>query len=349
MINYESVDFNQILEYYNVRNAHNSGEEIQFSCPFPEHYRGDRNPSAGLNTKTGAWNCFSCGRKGTLVSFVADLEGVSPDVASRWIREGFSAAYKPNSMSEIVRQVKERKAERNAPASKQNVSKYALDLFYVDWSKAYEAYNDKSLPKRLSYVFDRGFSAATLEHYNIGYDRHTKRITIPLYDSEGNLVGFKGRSTNASETSKYLGVGDRKEKDDDPSYYGFPTCKTSNYVWGIHTVNPSDEYAIVVEGEFDAIWLRQLGFTTAIALGGSNPSISQVRQIKSNCSRVILLLDPDKAGKKAERRLTEKLLKFIPVRIAEVPDGLDPAEMNTQQIENAISKAKNPLLKHTNT
>jgi DNA primase len=338
-MNYQKVDFEKILNYFNIRNAHRSGSDIQFSCPFPDHYRGDRNPSAGINTGSGVWHCFSCGRKGTLISFVADLEGVSQAVAARWIREGFDDSFgRETTAAMLENAIKEKES---GPKTNSPIPKAALDIFYVDWDLAYEAYNNKSLPKRLTYIFDRGFLPHTLKAYSIGYDSHSKRITIPLHNGSGDLLGFKGRATKLSQSPKYLGVGDREY-----TYYGFPTCKTSDLVFGIETVNPSDDYVIIVEGEFDALMLRQNGFETAISLGGSNTSDSQIQMIKENCSRAILLLDPDKAGKKAERNLSKSLLPFLPLKIAEVPKGLDPAEMTTDQITQAITQAKNPLQKH---
>jgi DNA primase len=335
MLNYEQIDYDKILNYFNVQRVKHYGDQIQFSCPFPEHYRGDRNPSAGIHTKSGKWNCFSCGRKGSIETFIADLEGIPVAVATRWLREGFSTGF----IDGVSCRGLLKKATRKKPQKTEvTLPSEAVDLFYVDWDKAYGAYNNKDLPRRLSYIFDRGFLPSTLKESKIGYDPHSRRITIPLFSSEGNLLGFKGRATSPNESPKYLGIGDREY-----TYYGFPTCKTSDFVFGIQTINPSDEYVIICEGEFDALMLRQNGFDTAIALGGSNLSEKQIKSLKRNCSKAILLLDPDKAGAKAEKKLTEALLKFMPLYIAKVPAGFDPAKMSKEQVEKAINQATNAL------
>lgn len=48
-----------------------------------------------------------------------------------------------------------------------------------------------------------GISTKTLREYNIGYDTISKRITIPIYDIYGNLIGVKGRATNKEDESIY--------------------------------------------------------------------------------------------------------------------------------------------------
>lgn len=334
MLDYSKINYDRLIEYFNIRNAKRTGDEIQFSCPFPEHYRGDRNPSAGMNTKTGKWNCFSCGRKGSIDTFVSDLEGIPLAVATRWLREGFSAAIKDRSCKSTLKKAIKKKEVKKTSFT---LNSAVTDLFYVDWDRAYEAYNNKSLPRRLAYIFDRGFLPSTLKENKIGYDPHSKRIVIPLFSPEGNLLGFKGRATSSKDLPKYVGIGDKEH-----TYYGFPTCKTSEFVFGIQSVNPSDDYAIIVEGEFDALMLRQNGYN-AVALGGSNLSDNQFKQLKQNCSKAILMLDPDKAGKKAEKKLVSALLRFIPLRIAQVPKGTDPAEMSVEQIEHSLKNAINPI------
>lgn len=336
-MDYEKIDYEKVIEYFNIRNATHSINEVQFSCPFPEHYRGDRNPSAGINKKNGLWHCFSCGRKGTVVTFVAELEGVSDAIATRWIREGFDSSFGRETCKNTLKKAIEIPPKKtvNRP-----IPKSTLELFTVDWNRAYEAYENKSLPKKLAYIFNRGFSPSTLQRANIGYDTKSHRLTIPLYNSRGDLVGFKGRVTNDVEAPKYLGVGDRET-----TYYGFPTCKTSEFVYGIESLSPSDDYCIIVEGEFDALMLRQNGFHNAVALGGSNPSESQIKEIRNSANSAVLLFDNDKAGRKAERNLTESLLPFMPLRIAAVSKGKDPAEMTKKQVLQAIKQSKNPLNK----
>jgi AAA domain len=50
-----------------------SGVEIKLHCPDPDHE--DNNPSASINSRTGAWICHACGSKGNLYTLLRDALG----------------------------------------------------------------------------------------------------------------------------------------------------------------------------------------------------------------------------------------------------------------------------------
>jgi DNA primase len=330
-IDFSQINVEEILEYFSVRNIRPVGDEVQFSCPFPEHARGDRNPSSSINRKNGKWHCFGCGRSGTLISFVAEYEKVAPSQVTKWLRGeyGLQARTLVSEFDSILNTVSANYVERILPEQ-------VLELFRVDWHRCYEAYLSKDLPRRLSILFERSFSPDTLSFYNFGYDKRTNRITIPVRNLEGSLVGFKGRSTSYRDRPKYLSIGDKGET----VYYGFPTVKVTNYVYLIGSA--SDEHGIIVEGELDAIRLREYGYKGSVALGGSNPSKAQIQQIKNRFSSITLLLDPDEAGDKEHRKLNDSLLHYMPVRIAELSES-DPADTPKEQIDQIIKQAQTKL------
>ena len=67
------IDVKELFEEYGIKRIRQKGNELQFCCPFHD----DRNPSASLNIELGIYNCFSCGARGTLVDFIAQMEGIS--------------------------------------------------------------------------------------------------------------------------------------------------------------------------------------------------------------------------------------------------------------------------------
>ena len=54
------------------------GEELTCKCPFGTH--PDKNPSFHINMETGLYNCFGCGEKGNICTFIAKMDGT--DTAS---------------------------------------------------------------------------------------------------------------------------------------------------------------------------------------------------------------------------------------------------------------------------
>ena len=48
---------------------------FQACCPMPNHT--DRSPSFGVNQESGFYSCFGCGEKGTVITFIQRVDGVS--------------------------------------------------------------------------------------------------------------------------------------------------------------------------------------------------------------------------------------------------------------------------------
>lgn len=326
-IDYEKIDFISLLEYYNIKNIHPRSDEITFSCPFPEHKRGDRNPSANINTESGLFHCFSCGRKGTLVNFVAEVEEISIKEAEKKLRRAYDRGIGENRLHVYPMQYSVKNVKKTL------LSENHLSLFNVDWDLAWEAYRENALPKPLRYPFHRGLGVDILKDFNVGYDKISNRITIPYRDFDGTLVGFKARTPDPEEEPRYISLGDKRT-----SKYGFPTFKSVNYIFGLHSATKNKQSAIIVEGEFDVLSMRQRGFDTTIGISGSNPTINQARLINKNFDSVIMLLDPDKAGRRATQNLINKLVSLrrgMVIDIAWLVNG-DPDESSTEEIKQAI-------------
>lgn len=332
------INVEEILEYYSLNNISSYGDEVNFSCPFPEHHRGDQRPSSYINTETGRYNCFGCDRSGSIVTFVAELESISTENAEQLIEKGFTQEFlEKNSLTDYLKRVAEPKEE----VREQTISEHALDQFKVDWYKASDAWVEQQLPSRLCSLFDRGFSPDILTVWQIGYDQKSKRISIPARNEDGVLVGFKGRATDKRQTPKYSNLGDRPNK---PIYYGFKPYKIGNIVWGL---NSASEDGIIVEGELDAIWLRQAGYEGAVSIGGSNPTKRQTALFRQRLRSATLFFDKDEgkiAGDKAERKLTNSLLQSFPVKIASCLPGKDPQQHTKEELHRVIENAKHVKL-----
>lgn len=326
MIDFSTVDYRSILEKYAVGNIRGYGEEINFSCVFDGHKNGDRNPSCYINTKTGIYHCFGCGKKGNIISWVADVEGVTHQVAETWIKNDFAGTDKAVSLKQLI----EKSAKPKRFHIGKTISEYTLENFRVDWYEAERYVNEYGKPKLVKYILDRGFTPETLNKYQFGLDHISKRITIPIRNIDGFLVGYKGRSL--TKIPKYMNIGDREKLQ-----YGFEPYKVGEHVFLLYS---ADEHVIVCEGELDAIKLRESGFGGAVALGGSAVTETQIKLIVQSASECVLLLDDDEAGRKAERKLVENLLKYLPVRKASLPEGKDPADCSKEELQQSITQAK---------
>lgn len=126
-------------------------------------------------------------------------------------------------------------------------------------------------------------SLETQMEFGIGYDVETDRITIPIRDQHGSLMGIKGRANFEvnEETPKYL--------------YLVP-CQMSKTLFGYST-NYSSMYGgtvMVFESEKSVLQCASYGYRNAVALGSNSLSEYQAKMILSlNPQKVIFMLDND--------------------------------------------------------
>jgi DNA primase len=320
------IDLPEVLEALNLENITEKQEEVFFSCPFPEHWRGDKNPSSSINKETLAYYCFSCGRKGTLYTLISQLKGISPNLAVRWIKNQYpQPEEEENFLSRLARMLQP--ATPDAPY----IDEDHLEGFRVKWSKVLEAYEDGSCPPSLAYVFDQGLTVKTLVDNGIGYDEHSRRITFPYRDKSGHLVGFKGRATKDGVFPKYKILGNAD--------YNFPMLKVKDHVYGLDT---AEGHLIVVEGEKDALILRQKGFPGAVAVGSCQLTDAQARLLKMHGQPITILFDPDEAGKNGAKKAAQAIAPNVVVRIGQL-DLVDPADATEEQIIKALTHAKDAI------
>jgi DNA primase len=332
----EEYNVVETLEALGIQRISERGDEVTFSCPQDFHSRGDRNPSASVNKKTLAYHCFSCGSSGNLYTLIADVENVSVAIAIRWLREKFYIGKKFND-EESVKNKLQSILNNKVDYKPKIISDSVLKIFEVDWDKAYESYKNGTLPEKLARPFSAyGLDLKTVKEFNLGYDKNTNRITIPIKNIKGELVSIKGRTSDSDEYPKYLGIGDKNGQ----TRYGFDRINDDSLVFGLDTAS---EYLILCEGEFDAMSLRQKGFAGSVATGTCNATASQVRNIIKKAKSVTILFDPDDAGIEGANKLADLLLPYIPVRIAELGEN-DPATTSKQDLERILSKAKIPKI-----
>lgn len=132
---------------------------------------------------------------------------------------------------------------------------------------------DKNLMKIFEYMKDRNLYLDDTDYYwtpELGY---RDRLIIPFY-YEGRVVGWTGRSVVPDKKPKYL------------------TEVQPGYVYGLDEQRHNKVFAIVCEGQLDAIHVE------GCALGGSEISEQQAMLLNRLQRQIIVCPDRDKAGSK---------------------------------------------------
>jgi DNA primase len=301
-INYQDIDVEEFLNDLGMHNVRKDGREIFFSCPFPGHSHGDALPSASMQVGTTKVHCFGCGFNGNALTFLAEYENISPLKAARYIREYLGTAFKEpegalvEEIDAILAPKEKVQRERNKPLDKEELKKRA-----INWRDLWAAAHSSPLKE----IFDRGFTWQTLREWDIGWDNMSLRYTIPWFDEDGDLIGFKGRALN-----KNIGDGIARYKVLGGSEYGFDTFDVSMLLFGANMLPYWNDWSstrrlIVVEGELNVIALHQMGIGPAVGISGKTLSDEQVYLLKKYDRELILYFDEDSDAMKAANRLTD--------------------------------------------
>jgi hypothetical protein len=173
-------------------------------------------------------------------------------------------------------------------------------------------------------VKGRDFSADNLVRWEIGWHDAQQRISIPMRDCEGSLVGISGRAWPPSRKPKYL----------------HPTgFRRDLYLFGEHRLVKGFP-AILVEGQFDVMKLDSFGFVNVFGLMGSYIAELHVQKLVRWCSNVVIVPDGDKAGRSGAEVSRSLLAKRIPTTVVNIPDGLDPGGMTAEQADVVLGGLK---------
>lgn len=181
---------------------------------------------------------------------------------------------------------------------------------------------------------------AGIEEHRRIFDRFRGRIMIPIRDGGGKMAGFGARILNPDDFPKFLNSPETPLFSKGRLLYGLDRARKPIRAAG---------QAVIVEGYLDVIALHQAGFENVVSPMGTALTEDQLRLFKGLTRRIVLALDPDAAGQKAVLsgleaarqaldRETETgfdargLLRHearlqADLRVARLPDGLDPDEL----------------------
>ncbi len=320
-------------------------------CPF----HNEKTPSFTVSSAKGIFKCFGCGAGGDSVGFIMKHENYSYVEALRYL------ANKYNIEIEEQEQTPTQIKELNERETLYAVSSFAKNYFTKTLNETEEG---KSLG--LSYFKERGFSAKTIEKFQLGYvlqerdaftqnalkngytinsleksgltivkennyyiDRFRGRVIFPIQNFSGKIVGFGGRilsSVQQSNTAKYINSPETAIYHKSDVLYGLYTAKTAI---------KKEDCCFLVEGYTDVISLFQTGIENVVSSSGTSLTVGQIKLIRKLTDNITIVYDGDNAGIKAALRGISLILQEgMNVRVVLLPEGEDPdsfARNNTKE------------------
>lgn len=332
----QSVDIVEVVgEYVQLKKQ---GRNYFGLCPF----HGENSPSFSVSPEKQIFHCFGCGTGGNVFSFLMELEGASFTDAAVKLAARAGIELEVNQANES--------AGRPGQAALQPLyeAHELLNKFYH-----HILVHTKDGQEALEYLLERGFTRESIDKFQIGYaldswdfvtnfllkrgfkpeemekagliikrerdgtyfDRFRNRIMFPLFDQNGKTIAFSGR-TMGGENPKYL---------NSPETAIFNKSKT---LYNFHLAKPvirRQNHAVLFEGFADVISSDRAGVENGIGTMGTSLTPEHIALIRRNAQQVTVCFDSDHAGIEAAFRAGAMLSEAaIDIRVAMMPDGLDP-------------------------
>src|SRR3972149_4526528 len=159
--------------------------------------------------------------------------------------------------------------------------------------------------------------------------RFWQRLLFPIHDLRARVVGFGGRLLGDGEP-KYL-----NSPDSGVFHKGQLLCNLHQAKQAIRQA----EYAVVVEGYFDALRLVQVGMENVVAPLGTGLTPGQAPLLRGFTEPGVLLYDADAPGIRASFRAADVLLRAgLRVSVATLPPGDDPDTLAQKGGADAVGK-----------
>ena len=316
-------------------------------CPFHD----DHSPSMSLSTEKQIYKCFSCGATGNVFTFVSEYENVSfieavSIVANKCGMELSQATIKSNT-SQIFKE--EHEIMELSQKFFQNNLRTDAGKEALNYLKERGINDDIIKEFGIGLSIDSNDSLLTLltkKNYDIKklsdiglinivngktYDMFTRRITFPLWDKDGNIVGFSARIYRGEkEVSKYMNSRESKLFKKGETLYNYHNAKDAA---------KREKKIIVVEGFMDAIRIAASGLKNVVALQGTAMTQDQINLLKKLRVKVILCLDNDNAGLIATVNNGEELVKNdVETYVVRLSGEKDPDEYIIANGGEAFSK-----------
>jgi DNA primase len=321
---------------------------LQGLCPFHD----ERTPSFGIDPVEKLYHCFGCGVGGDVFTFVMETEGLDFAGALETLADRYGVELERDA--EDPRDAARRQHRDRLLALLERTAAYYVRVLWE---------SPEAEPAR-SYLAGRGLEEGTLREYRVGLapsaydrvvgastragfsldellacglatrrrdgrgviDRFRGRITFPLCDERGRVLGFGARALRAEDRPKYLNSSDNEVFHKNEVLYGADLARTAAARAG---------RVVLVEGYTDAVALRQAGVAEVVGSMGTALTERQVSALARLAPTALFCQDPDAAGQEAVSRSVAALRdvnrarvgRGVEFKIVRLPPGQDPADV----------------------
>jgi len=329
----------------------------QYVCVCPFHQ--DTHPSMQVSPDKGIAYCFACNSGGDIFSFYQKIEGVDFKQALKDLGERTGVKVEGLKVdTPVQKDHKERIRECLVAAQKFYADTLVKDEKTLAYLTSRGIPDDQikefgigvapdSFSDTYQYLLKEGFSRQEIVDASLGiqkdleegkiYDRFRNRLMFPIFDGNGKIVGFGGR-TLGDDDAKYINSGETPLYNKSVTLYGLSHAKEHIR---------EQKSVVLVEGYFDVLACHRIGIKNTIAVSGTALTEQHVKILKRYSDKVILCLDQDNAGKQAAERsyilCSEEEMAVHTVRL-EQKDPDEAAMADPEMLKKKILEETVPYL-----
>lgn len=294
------------------------GKNFKACCPF----HGEKTPSFIVSPDKQIFKCFGCDKSGNALKFLELYKNISSLEALKLLAQkanidisAYLNIHKNNHKNQEEIKIIDVLSDANKFFQYQLLTSNNLELKNF--------LNKRNLDRKIIKDFEIGYAPKIISIFQYLKDRKhndyeinssslisqnipeanffNDRLTFPIKDKDGNVVGFSARIMNSNDSNnvKYLNSYETTVFKKNEILFNYYNCK--------EIINKTKE-VYIVEGQFDAIALHKINFKNVVATMGTTLSIKHLNLLKN--LKLNLFFDNDEAGKKATLKNLKSILYF---------------------------------------
>lgn len=320
-----------------------AGASLRACCPL----HGEKTPSFYVTPAKNMFKCFGCGAGGDAIKFVMLHENIPFQEAVRAIakdqgievveKEGPAKTPEQAAEQEIMLQLMLTAEKEYRKSLDMATVKYLVEQRHltresiIEWQLGvcldWKVIAPMAIANGQFALAEKCGLVRSSDGNNYDYFHH--RITIPIHNKYGQVVGFGGRKISG----------------DGPKYMNSPESEIYNKsatLFGLDkAIKPFSTHgmAVLVEGYFDVIKLHQCGWNNAVASCGTALTEHHAKTLRRYTDTVLVLRDGDNAGINAmEKDIPVLVAAQLNVIVAVLPKAEDPDTLFdcTEKVVNVL-------------
>jgi DNA primase len=321
-----------IGEYVHLKRA---GRNFRGLSPFTS----EKTPSFYVSPDKQIWHDFSSNKGGDLFTFVMEMEGIDFRASLEHLarKAGVDLSMFQSRGDNGLAELKKKLLAINELAAtyyqhsllsnqhavdyvfkKRRLDKNIVSIFRI-------GYAPDSGDALVNFLKKKGFEAKDIADAGLanrfGGDLFRGRMTVPLMDGVGQIVGFTGRiMIDDPKAPKYLNTPQTVLYDKGRHVFGLSQAKEA--------IRKADN-VVLVEGNLDVVSSHQAGIKNVVATAGTAMTIYHLKALVRLTQKIKLAFDGDKAGVSAtERSIPIAQSIGADLSVVEMIDGAkDPDEL----------------------